>query len=148
MNAEARNPAEMEAFLDGAYRRIQAAIGPFTLAVMVPLVWLTGWLMGMGFAIGAVIAFFNFLWLKQSMIGLTSRYAGTDAEEPPPPPPHTFSLMLRFLLRYAAIALAAYVIIRGSPGSSFGIMLGLLMFVPALLCEVLYEMWFTMKYGD
>lgn len=138
---------QMEAFLNGAYRRIQVAIGLFTLAVMVPLVWLTGWRMGAGFAIGSVIAFFNFLWLKQSMIGLTSRYADTDAEIAPAPP-STFGLMARFFLRYAAIALAAYVIIKGSPGSSFGVMLGLLMFVPALLCEVLYEMWFSMKYGD
>lgn len=147
MNADVRDPLQMEAFLDGAYRRIQVAIGLFTLAVMVPLVWLTGWRMGAGFAIGSVIAFFNFLWLKQSMIGLTSRYADTDAEVPPPPP-QTVSLVLRFLFRYAAIALAAYVIIKGSPGSSYGVMLGLLMFVPALLCEVLYEMWFAMKYGD
>ena len=147
MNADIRDPAQIEAFLDGAYRRIQIAIGLFTVAVMAPLVWLSGWRMGVGFVLGSVIAFFNFLWLKQSMIGLTNRYADTDAEVPPAPP-QTASLVLRFLLRYAAIALAAYVIIRGSPGSSFGIMLGLLMFVPALLCEVLYEMWFSMKYGD
>jgi hypothetical protein len=130
------------AFLAGAYRRIQAAILVLTSAVAVGAYVQYGIGPSVGVVLGGAIALLNFLWLKQSMIGLTNRFAEVAQ---PKEKPRTLGLVLRFFLRYGAIAVATFVTIKGSAASAYGVMVGLLLSVPALLFEALYETWHALR---
>jgi len=129
-----------EAFLEGAYRRIQTA-----LVVCLALATSMGFLLygrreGLGVLIGGSVAFTNFVWLKRSMMALTS----VALDHAPPQP----ALVLRFFLRYALLAMIGYVMINSSAISAYGIMWGLLLSVPALLFEVVCEIWYALKHGE
>jgi hypothetical protein len=97
---------------------------------------------GLGVLLGGSVAFLNFLWLKSSMLALTSAVAAT--EQVPPKP----ALLLRFLLRYALLAFVGYAIIASSAISAYGVMWGLLLSVPALLIEVIWEIRYALKHGE
>jgi hypothetical protein len=131
------------AFLSGAYRRIQIAIAVITVCVTLGAGLQFGLRAALGVTLGGAIAFVNFAWLKQSMIGLTDRFAIAVQRNSQPNTPR---VMLRFFARYAAIAIVAYATIASSAVSPYGVMAGLLLSVPALLFEAMYEIWRALRY--
>ena len=135
------NPAT-EAFLAGAYRRIQTTI--LVLAVIaIPILWMvTDWRVATGFALGAGLAYLNFLWLKQSIIALTNR---VNAQENSP---QGRSVVFKFIFRYLVIATAAYAIISSSTISVAGLIAGFFLSVVALLFEVVTEVVHALRHGD
>jgi hypothetical protein len=56
-------------------------------------------------------------------------------------------LVARYLLRYAIVAAAAYVIFKSSPRSVYGFLGGLFLPVPAIFCEAAYELAMSYKRG-
>jgi hypothetical protein len=131
-----------ETFLLGAYRRIQIALSVSVAMVSCSALALYGPREGLGVLLGGGVAFINFLWLKRSMMALTN--AVSAAEQAPPKP----TLVLRFFLRYALLAAIGYVMINNSAISAYGVMWGLLLSVPALLFEVICEIWYALKHGE
>ncbi len=103
-----------------------------------------GWRMGLGFLAGAIVAWANFLWLERIVEALgrraTKEAAGQNRES-------GGGVVARFLLRYALIALGAYVIFRGSPASLYGFLGGLFLAVGAILCEAGYEVYGALRRG-
>ena len=55
--------------------------------------------------------------------------------------------MLRFLLRYALMGIAAYVIFTVSPASLYGLFAGLFLPVAAIACEAAYEVYVAIVRG-
>lgn len=127
-----------EQFAAAALRRIYILMavlgGAGTLAV---LFW-KGWLFAAGFAGGAAVGGLNFHWLKAAVDALASRFSGTEA--PAQPAPSARRVALRFILRYVLIAVLAYVIFLVSPSSLVAFLAGLLVFVAAILAEMIYEL--------
>jgi hypothetical protein len=96
--------------------------------------FLATWRDGVGILIGAGSSWLNFRWLRTSIIGMTNRLAAN-----PDTTGSTGLLALRFLLRYGVVGAVVYATLKGSVASGLGVCAGLLVIVPALMIEAIYE---------
>jgi hypothetical protein len=103
--------------------------------------WRAGAWMAAGFVAGSVIAYANFYWLKRIVNALADK--ATHAV----PTGHGHGVVARFLVRYVLIAVAAYVIIKISTQSLYGMLWGLFLPVGAIICEAGYEMYTALRRG-
>jgi small-conductance mechanosensitive channel len=120
-------------FYSGALLRI----GRIMLALALVLLagaWLKfGLRCALGFALGCIIAYVNFYWLKRVISGFADRVTGATTAQT------GGGIVFRFLVRYLLMAIAAYVILTVSPASLNGLLAGLFLPVAAILCEAVYE---------
>jgi ATP synthase I chain len=130
-----------EEFYSRIFRQLMAIMVALALA-LTPAVWTTFHRrMGLSFAAGSLIAILNFYWLA-----LTIRAAGVKAEVSGGRSGRS-GVMLRFMLRYFLIALAAYVIFRSSADSLYGLFAGLSLPVGAILIETVHEIYRALRAG-
>jgi len=139
-NPQLEPSPQAEAFYAGAIGRITSYMpvlgGIFTLLCW----WRFGWQLAVGFVVGCLVAHLNFHWLKRVVTTLANlteydrRKAGRGA-------------VLRFLLRYVLIAVAAYAILRVSTSSLYGMLAGLFLPVAAIACEAAYEVYVALRRG-
>jgi len=130
-----------ESFYAGAVTRIPkfmlALAGGLTFAA-----WLRfGWRVALGFACGCAIAYLNFHWLERVVSGLADRVTQTGERQ------SSKGVVLRFLLRYFLMAVAAYVIFSVSPASLYGLFAGLFLPVAGIACEAAYEVFAAFARG-
>lgn len=130
-----------EFFYSGALDRIRwfmlAAAVVFTMAAWV----IYGWRQGLGMTLGCSIAYVNFHWLKRVVHAMADRITNSGK-------PHSGrGIVLRFLLRYVLMALAAYAILSVSPASLHGLLTGLFLPVAAIACEAGYEVYVAVARG-
>ena len=142
MNAEEQFVA---AALGRMYRWMGACAVAVTLAV---LLWKGPWYGG-GFAVGAALSILNFHWMKGAVDRLAAYFQ--------PTPPHSEMALeaqpnvrlgwlrrnspsLKFVLRYALLIAASYVIFRTSVLSLTAFLAGLFVFVAGVLAEMIYEL--------
>ena len=92
-----------------------------------------GWRIGLGFALGGIIAYLNFHWLKKVVGGIAELTVQSGA------PASSRGIVHRFLLRYFLMAMVAFVILTVSRESLYGLFAGLFLPVAAILCEAAYE---------
>jgi ATP synthase I chain len=123
---------------DATYRRapqrIERTIMVLGLFAACAALFFASWRDAAGILIGAVASWFNFRWLRTSIVGLTDRLTSDpDAQG------STGLLTLRFLLRYAVVGAVVYATLKGSVASGLGVCAGLLLIVPALMIEAIYE---------
>ncbi len=132
---------DTDAFYVGAYRRI-AIFMVVLLPVIAALLWifLNGQI-GLSFFIGGVIAVFNFFWLKRLVNAFADRVIASGNPRP------RSGLASRFLFRYGLVALAAYVIFKGSHLSLAGLFAGLTLPAGAILCEAAYQAYTSVTKG-
>ncbi|MBI2681627.1 MAG: ATP synthase subunit I [Acidobacteriales bacterium] len=132
----------LEEIQTGAPRRILISVATFGAIGTVAADILSGNAMAGGVAMGAVATWLSFFWLRFTMKRLTEIAAGD--------PETRFSvlgLVLRFLLRYAVVGLSAYVMMKSSHVSAVGIVIGLLLIVPALFLESVYLLVQSRRFG-
>jgi hypothetical protein len=111
-------------------RRISIALG---IAAAVA-VWLRfGTATAIGFAVGCVVSYVNFLWLERVINAVAERMVQTGR------PGSARRVVLRFLLRYVLVAVACFVILVCFKSSVYGLLGGLFLTVAAILCEAAYE---------
>ena len=127
--------AKQEAFYAGAVMRIPRFM--IWLAVVFTAAgWLRfGWRIALGFACGCAIAYLNFHWLERVVTALADRVTRTGK------PQSGRGVVIRFLLRYLLMALAAYAIFSVSPASLYGLFAGLFLPVAGIACEAVYEIY-------
>jgi small-conductance mechanosensitive channel len=130
-----------ESFYSAAVTRIPrfmlALAGGFTFAA-----WLRfGGRVALGFACGCAIAYLNFHWLERVVSGLADRTTQTGERR------SGKGVVLRFLLRYFLMAVAAYVIFSVSPASLYGLFAGLFLPVAGIACEAAYELYAAFARG-
>lgn len=135
-------PAAEQALLAGAEQRI--AKGIWVLGIVgIGVCWLWGggsW--GAGFTVGAALSALNFHWMKGAvgaLADLASSPAVQEADGEPPRQPETAPVVIRFVLRYALIGVAGYVIFKSSFISLEAFFAGLFLFLAAILAEVVYQ---------
>jgi small-conductance mechanosensitive channel len=134
------NPAA-EAFYAGATARITRSMPLLAAAGTALTFWRVGGAFAAGFLIGCAIAYVNFYWLKRVVNALAERVTRSGQSE------SGRAAFTRFLLRYALIALAAYVILRVSTQSLYGMLAGLFLPVAAIACEAAYEVYVALRRG-
>jgi hypothetical protein len=124
---------------DRFYASALSRIRNFML-ILGPLVSTAAWIRfgsraAIGVALGSVIAFLNFQWLKGGVSGLADRVTNTGKRQ------SGKGIVVRFLLRYVLLGLAAYAILTSFPASLRGLFAGLFLPVGAIVCEAVYELY-------
>ncbi|HEY6766299.1 MAG TPA: ATP synthase subunit I [Candidatus Sulfotelmatobacter sp.] len=130
-----------EKFYSGALTRIRRF-----MAVLIPLFALTAWWKfgsrtALGLALGCLIAYVNFHWLKRVITAFVDRASGTSLKQ------SGEGIVWRFVFRYVLMALGAYAILTVSPASLNGLLVGLFLPVAAILCEAAYELYAALVRG-
>jgi hypothetical protein len=117
--------------LDRAVRRILS----LTLALIVlgsAVYFVTGgWRGGCGFLLGGLVSYLNFQWIKRTVYALGETADGKPARK---------RLAVFLGLRYLALGLAAYVILRFSEISMRAALVGLFAPAAAVILEILIEL--------
>ena len=103
--------------------------------------WRFGRVVAIGFAAGAIVAFFSFRSLNKAVQGLASRIV--DAHRPE----RGYSLVNGFFLRYLLAGIVAYVIFTSSSQAFRGFLFGLCTPVAAMLTEAGYEAYSVLRRG-
>ncbi len=137
-------PAAEQALLAGAELRI--AQGIWVLGIVgIGVCWLWGgWSWSAGFMVGAALSALNFHWMKGAvgtLADLASSQAVQEADGEPPRKPETAPVVIRFVLRFALIGIAGYVIFKSSFISLGAFFAGLFLFLAAILAEVAYQVY-------
>lgn len=119
-----------EDFLEGFDKRLNRSSLIVTLIVVPVVFFLHSGKAAWSFGAGAALSYINFRWLKQGIDFVVLQGAqGKDAR----------SVLLRFVGRYALIALFLYVTIRGSAVELVFVFAGLLVYIVAILIECVFE---------
>ena len=141
-------PAAEQALLAGAEHRI--AKGIWVLGIVgIGVCWLWGgWSWSAGFMVGAALSALNFHWMKRAvgaLADLASSQSVQEAAGEPPRQPETAPVVVRFVLRYALIGVAGYVIFKSSFISLGAFFAGLFLFLAAILAEVVYQVYYGFR---
>ncbi len=131
-----------ESFYSGALDRIRRTMMVLAVIFTAAGCWRYGWKVAAGFAVGCLIAYVNFHWLKRVVNAMGERVTGGGGRQQ-----SGSGIVLRFLLRYAFIAVGAYVIFKISPASLYGLLAGLFLPVAAILCEAAWEGYMALRRG-
>lgn len=128
-----------EAFLNRAYSRIIRISTILAVAGCVIALVTFGAAAAAGFAAGAAASILNFVWLHQGVAALVDRMlsqgeAGARSR-----------VVLSFLLRYALVALIAYVIFKSSTHAFSAFLIALPLPILAAMCEAAYEALLSVK---
>ena len=124
----------MEERLSGAYRRILRVAIVLSVVGSLAAALLFGWRSGLGLAVGALLAFVNFVWLHRSTEKLIARMISAGQS-----PPRKIRFVFPFPLRYALMIAVAYVILKSYPGLLVGFLVGLILPIIAAMGEGIYE---------
>jgi hypothetical protein len=126
-----------EAFYSSAERRIEyLTIGIGVAgAVFASISW--GIRAGAGVAIGALLSWINFRWMKQG-VGTLARLSTAQQESEKPRVPK--SVYVKFLGRFALLIVVAYVILRGFRSMGLSLIVGLFAGVMAVLVELIGQL--------
>jgi hypothetical protein len=137
--------AEVVAAADIFYSR---AVERITQSIVVlgvfgfPLVWIRyGVMSAGGFLLGAAISYLNFHWLTRAVSGLADRIAEPHSHE------KGTGIIIRFLLRYLLIGLAAYVTFIGWSEAFYGLLIGLCLPVAGMMGEAAFETYVALRRG-
>ncbi len=133
--------ADDDSFQSGALSRISHSMVVLALVFSVAALGVYGWRIALGFACGCAVAYLNFHWLKRVVTALADRIASAGH------PQSSKGIVLRFLLRYFLMALAAYVIFSVNPASLYGLFAGLFLPVAGIACEAAYELYVALARG-
>jgi ATP synthase I subunit len=132
---------ESEAFYSGALERICWSMIAIAMVALAIAFWRFGPRAALGVALGCAIAYLNFHWLKRVISAMAERITNTGKTQ------SAKGIVLRFVLRYLLMALAAYVILSVSPASLYGLFAGLFLPVAAIACEAGYEVYVAVARG-
>ena len=103
--------------------------------------WRFGWVTAIGFAAGALIAYFSFRSLNGAVQALAARIVEAHQTE------RGYSLVNGFFLRYLLAGIVAYVIFTSSSQAFRGFLFGLCTPVAAMLAEAGYEAYAALRRG-
>lgn len=137
-NSRQANP---EIFYAGALRRISRAM--ILLAVLFTIFALLQFnpRIALGFLGGCAVSYLNFHWLERGVAAFAERVTDAGSRQ------SSRGIVLRFLVRYVLMAVAAYVIFTVSPASVYGLFAGLFLPVAAIACEAAYEAYAALARG-
>jgi|SRR6516164_8434248 hypothetical protein len=122
----------------GRIRRFMLILG--AVGVVICLAWF-GRAVAVGFFVGALISYINHAWLERVVGALGERITSGQSRE------RGGGIVVRAVLRYAFIALGAYVIFRISKAGLYGFLGGICLTVAAIACESVLEIYVGLRRG-
>jgi F0F1-type ATP synthase assembly protein I len=129
------------AFEVKVFRRLIVVMAALLIA-FTPLFWLRyGRAMALSFVVGGAISLINFYWLTRILAAMVDAVALQGKRR------SARGIVLRFLLRYLLIAVAAYAIFKSSAMSLYGFCAGLSLPVGAVLIEAAYAIYGVLRRG-
>ena len=132
---------QAEAFSRNMLRRLFLTM-IILLAAAAPVLWTKyGAGMGLSFLLGSGISLVNFYWLQRTLAALVDAVAVRGEKR------SSAGVLLRFVLRYILIGVAAYAIFKGSAMNIIGLCAGLSLPVGAVLIEAAYAIYGTLRRG-
>ena len=131
----------MIAFDAVIFRRIFVSMVGLLIAVT-PLLWVRyGRGVALSFVIGGAISLINFYWLGRVLAAMVEAVAVQGKRR------SAGGIVLRFVLRYVLIGVAAYAIFKSSAMSLYGLCAGLSLPVGAVLIEAAYAIYGALRRG-
>ena len=143
MSASDTQPTDTpaERFYSSALDRIRRFILVLgAVGVAACLVWF-GWVAAAGFFVGAIISYLNHAWLERVVGAVGERVTSGQSRE------RGRGIVARAALRYAFIALGAYVIFRISKVGLYGFLGGICLTIAAIACEAAVEIYVGLRRG-
>ena len=98
-----------------------------------PAFWFYGWAGAIGVAAGSAISYINFRTLVSGVEALGDRIVNRQSKE------RGWAIVLRFLVRYGLVGIAAYAIFKSSALAFRGFLWGLCLPVAAMMVEAAVE---------
>ena len=130
-----------EQFYGAAMRRIRRFILVLGGVGLVVCLTRFGRVVAAGFLVGAVISYTNHVWLERMIEALGERIVSGQSRE------RGGVIVVRAVLRYAFIALGAYVIFRVSLTGLYGFLAGVCLTIAAIACEAALEVYVGLRRG-
>ena len=134
-------PSAADEFLGGALNRIRKYLVAASGAGLVVCLVFFRWPVAVGFLTGAIISYVNHRWLERAVNALGERITTGESKE------RGGGIVLRAALRYAFIAMGAYVIFNLSRAALYGFLGGVCLPIVAVACEVAVEVFVTLRRG-
>jgi len=129
----AAGPAVTEGLHERIIPRVLRNILVIGVLLLGPAFWFYHWAGAIGLAFGAAVSYINFQSLTRGVEGLTDRIINRNSRE------KGGRIVLRFILRYGLVGVAAYAIFKGSSLAFRGFLWGLCVPVAALMVEAVWE---------
>jgi hypothetical protein len=133
------SPADV--FLAGALQRIRKYMMAASAIGLVVCVVLFPWPVAAGFLAGAIVSYVNHRWLEGAIDAIGERITTGDSKE------RGGGIVVRAALRYAFIAMGAYVIFNVSRAGLYGFLVGVCLPIVAVVCEAAVEVFVTLRHG-
>jgi len=128
-------------YLDRALPRVRRIMLALACVGTVACLFLFRWPVTAGFVAGAVISYFNQVWLERAIEALGDRIVHQDSRE------RGGILVVRAALRYILIAAGAYVIFNVSRAGLYGFLGGVFLPFTAIACEAAAELFMMLRRG-
>ena len=128
-------------FYDSALDRVRRFILILGAVGIVVCLLRFGRIVTAGFVIGAVISYVNHVWLERVVNGLGERIASGQSTE------RGGIIVARAVLRYAFLAVGAYVIFKVSLTGLYGFLAGVCLTIAAFACEAAIEAFVGLRGG-
>jgi hypothetical protein len=138
LHGSSDNQAEVQAFLSGAFQRIQSITIVLAVTAAIAATLLFGWRSALGTVIGSFVAYANLIWLHHGSAMMIERLLAS-LNKTKAKPPSKLPLILSFTGRYVFVIAIAYVILRGFPSMLLGFVVALFFPILAAMCEGVYE---------
>jgi hypothetical protein len=100
-----------------------------------------GRIVAVGFLVGALLSYLNHVWLERVVGALGERITSGQSTE------RGGIIVARAVLRYAFLAVGAYVIFRVSLVGLYGFLAGVCLTIAAIACEVVVEVYVGLRRG-
>lgn len=137
-NAAPASP-ELDAFHERAIARMQRTMLVSGALLLAPVFWRYGWVGMVGVAAGAAVSYLNFRTLVRGVEALGDRIVNQQSKE------RGWAIVLRFVVRYGLVGMAAYAIFKGSVLAFHGFLWGLCLPVAAMMVEAGVEAWVAFR---
>ena len=134
-----RTSSAAEEFYDGALARIRKFLLAASTAGVIASLIFFHWQTTAGFVAGAVISYVNHSWLERMVTALGERITTGQSRE------RGGGIVFRAVLRYAFIAIGAYVIFNVSLAGLYGFLAGICLPIVAISCEVAVEIFTALR---
>jgi len=133
--------ARAERFFASALQRIPKFLLAISTTLIIPIAWFYTIPTALGFAVGALLSWFNFRLLARGVEALGERIVDQHSRE------RGHVIVVRFVLRYLLVALIAYAIFKSSLGAFRGFLFGACTPVAAMMMEAAYEAYMALRRG-
>jgi hypothetical protein len=135
------NPSAADQFFAGALKRIRKYLVAASVIGLVVCLVFFRWPVAAGFLAGAIISYVNHRWLEGAVDALGERITTGESKE------RGGGIVVRAALRYAFIAVGAYVIFNVSLAGLHGFLGGVCLPIVAVACEVAGEIFVVLRRG-